>query len=77
LRQIDDEDVAELADGGDEASAETSQENRWYDPPRFLADHAPINYSARIGLFLQGIRTDGRNNENRAPVPLAASANRT
>jgi pimeloyl-ACP methyl ester carboxylesterase len=76
LRQIDDTDIAELADGSDEAPSETSQESRWYDPPRFLADHAPINYSARIGQFLQGIRADGRSDKPRVPVQLAASVDR-
>jgi hypothetical protein len=27
---------------------------RWYDPPVFLADHAPVNYSVKIARALQG-----------------------
>jgi hypothetical protein len=27
---------------------------RWFNPPGFLADHAPINYSAKILKSLQG-----------------------
>lgn len=77
LRQIDDADVAQLADGGDEASPETSPESRWYGPPRFLADHAPINYSARIGNFLQGSRADFHTVATGAPTPLVISTNRT
>ena len=73
LRQIDDAEIAELAD---DATPETSPESRWYDPPRFLADHAPINYSARIGQFLQGIRTDGRSDETHAPVQMATADDR-
>ena len=64
LRQIDDESAADLENATEEAPSVTSQESRWYDPPRFLADHAPINYSVRIGQYLQGvpagIQDDGR-----------------
>ncbi len=52
LRQIDDESAADLACTNEDTTNERSQESRWYDPPRFLADHAPINYSARIGQYL-------------------------
>ena len=73
LRQIDDAEIAELAD---DATPETSSESRWYDPPRFLADHAPINYSARIGQFLQGIRTAGRSDETHASGQMATAKDR-
>jgi hypothetical protein len=29
---------------------------RWYDPPEFLGDHAPVNYSAKIAGALQNDR---------------------
>lgn len=74
LRQIDDADAAELASGSDETSAETSEESRWYDPPRFLADHAPINYSARIGQYLRGLPADIDSEDACGPFPLSVSA---
>ena len=77
VRQIDDADVAELASGGDEVSPDRSPESHWYDPPRFLADHAPINYSARIGHFLQGLWIDFRRLTSGEPAPLAPSADRS
>ncbi len=55
LHQIADEKAAELACATEDNTDPTSQESRWYDPPRFLADHAPINYSTRIGQYLLGI----------------------
>lgn len=58
LRQVDDEDAADLPCRTDEASTANSHESRWFDPPRFLADHAPINYSARIGQYLQNPPAD-------------------
>jgi len=30
---------------------------RWSNPPGFLVDHAPINYSAKIQKSLQAART--------------------
>ena len=72
LHQIDDEAVADLASETDTVALQTSNENRWYDPPRFLADHAPINYSARLGDYLQRIHADSD-----IPDRPAASADRT
>ncbi len=71
LHQIHDEAVPALADETEAASSQASNEARWYDPPRFLADHAPINYSARIGQYLQGIGTASDN-----PVQPVVSAER-
>lgn len=61
LHRIDDEAVQDLPDEAESASSQASHQARWYDPPRFLADHAPINYSARIGQFLQAIDTASDN----------------
>ena len=55
LHQIGDEASAALDCNAEEEAAAASPESRWHDPPRFLADHAPINYSARIGQYLLGI----------------------
>ena len=71
LHQIDDEAVLDVAGETDAVSSALTSETRWYDPPRFLADHAPINYSARIARYLQGIRTDSGH-----PIRSAASAKR-
>jgi hypothetical protein len=72
LRQIDDAQVAAL-DCGEDTPAVTSAESRWYDPPRFLADHAPINYSARIAQFLQGRPAAADAADVCTPFPLKAS----
>jgi len=32
-------------------------EDRWFSPPQFLVDHAPINYSAKIQSVLQTAQT--------------------
>lgn len=58
LREIDDDEAADLACENEEDSSAPSQESRWHDPPRFLADHAPVNYSARIGQYLQRLPAD-------------------
>ena len=51
-----------------------SEESRWYDPPRFLADHAPINYSARIGQYLLGVPGTVCDNDVCPPLMVAAAA---
>lgn len=71
LHQIDDDAALDLDGETDVVSSQASDQTRWYDPPRFLADHAPINYSAHIGQYLQGIYADSAN-----PVRPAVSADR-
>ncbi|MDJ0666119.1 MAG: lipase family protein [Desulfobacterales bacterium] len=63
LHQIDDEAVLDLTAETEAVSASSSNETRWYDPPRFLADHAPINYSTRLGHYLQTNHADIDNPE--------------
>jgi hypothetical protein len=60
LREIEDDEAADLACETEEDASPIAQESRWHDPPRFLADHAPINYSARIGQYLQGLPAENR-----------------
>ncbi|MDJ0857424.1 MAG: lipase family protein [Desulfobacterales bacterium] len=73
LRQIDDE-AATLDCADEETPAAASEESRWYDPPRFLADHAPINYSARIGQYLLGVPGTVCDNDVCPPLMVAAAA---
>ncbi len=70
LRQIDDEKAADSACDEEDAPATTSQKSRWYDPPRYLADHAPINYSARIGHYLRGLSADMQGEDSCRPFNL-------
>lgn len=39
---------------------------RWYDPPVFLADHAPVNYAVKIARALQGLNTGVASEESKA-----------
>ncbi len=74
LRQIDDETAAALDCEAEDTAAAASDESRWYDPPRYLADHAPINYSARIGQFLLGDPADICDQAGCLPLTMAAAA---
>jgi hypothetical protein len=74
LHQIEDEVSAALDCAAEEEAAAASQESRWHDPPRFLADHAPINYSARIGRYLRGDPAVVCDNARCPRLALAAAA---
>ncbi|MDJ0803282.1 MAG: hypothetical protein QNI97_10440, partial [Desulfobacterales bacterium] len=74
LRQIDDEAAAALDCETEATAAATSEASRWYDPPRYLAGHAPINYSNRIGQFLLGVPADICNQAGCLPLTMAAAA---
>ena len=73
LRQIDDE-AAALDCEAENVPEAVSEESRWYDPPRYLADQAPINYSARIEQFLLGIPAEICDNAGCLPLTVAAAA---
>jgi hypothetical protein len=74
LRLIEDEDAVALA-CDEEAIDETKDESRWYGPPRFLADHAPINYSARIAQYLRDRPVEIREDNVCPQRPLRISRN--
>ena len=74
LRQIDDEAAAALDCETEATGAAASEASRWYDPPRYLAYHAPINYSARIGKFLLGDPADICDQAGCLPLTMAAAA---
>ncbi len=75
LRIVEDEKATDLACENDTLATAPSQESRWYDPPGFLADHAPINYSTRIGQYLQDALADRPDDDSGTALPPAISAN--